>query len=254
MKKHFFASLAVTAITLSSGNVFADVPKPGGTITVTYQNDLTTLDPAIGYDLQNWSIIKSVFDRLMDYKPGTTELVPSLAQSYSVSGDGKVYTFTLRKGVMFQNGREMKASDVKYSLERTVNPKTQSPGSNFFASIDGYQDVADGKRTDLSGVEVLDDYRVQITLSHADATFLQVMALNFASVVPKEAVAQWPADFGHHPVGSGAYSLVQWNLGQQLVFKKNPNYFQKGLPYLDGITDACHPTVTAGHAGIRRGL
>lgn len=235
MKKLVFASLAAMAVMLSSAPVFADIPKPGGTITVTYQNDLTTLDPAIGYDLQNWSLIKSVFDRLMDYKPGTTELVPSLAQSYSVSADGKVFTFLLRKGVTFHNGRELKASDVKYSLERTVSPKTQSPGSNFFASIDGYQDVADGKRSDLSGVRVVDDYTVQITLVRADATFLQAMALNFASVVPKEAVAQWSADFGHHPVGTGAFSLVRWDLGQQIVFKKNPNYFQKGLPYLDGV-------------------
>jgi ABC-type transport system substrate-binding protein len=235
MKKHLLAQVLVAAAVLYAGAASADAPKEGGSITVTYQNDLTTLDPAIGVDLQNWSVIKSLFDRLMDYKPGTTELVPSLAETYTVSPDGKVYTFRLRHGVLFQNGREMKASDVKYSLERTVNPKTQSPGAGFFASIDGYQAVADGKTTALVGVKVLDDYTVQFTLGHPDAAFLQVLALSFASVVPKEAVAQAGGDFGHHPMGSGAFSLASWQLGHELVFKKNPHYFQQGLPYLDSM-------------------
>ncbi|WP_239503097.1 ABC transporter substrate-binding protein, partial [Enterobacter hormaechei] len=71
--------------------------------------------PAIGYDWQNWSMIKSLFDGLMDYRPGTTELVNDLAESYAISEDGKVYTFVLRKGVKFHNGREVTAADVKYS-------------------------------------------------------------------------------------------------------------------------------------------
>ena len=235
MKKTLVAQALAAAVALYAGAASADAPKNGGTITVTYQNDVTTLDPAIGYDWQNWSLIKSVFDRLMDYKPGTTELVPSLADSYTVSPDGKVYTFRLKHGVLFQNGREMKAADVKYSIERSVNPKTQSPGSGFFASLDGYQAVVDGKTTTLSGVKAVDDYTVQFTLSHPDATFLQVLALNFASVVPKEAVDQAKGDFGHHPVGSGAFSLTSWQLGHELVFAKNPHYFQKGLPHLDGM-------------------
>ncbi|GAB6386657.1 ABC transporter substrate-binding protein [Stutzerimonas marianensis] len=233
-------SLAIAA-TLFAGGLMAQESqdpnaKPGGTAVVTYQNDVATLDPAIGYDWQNWSMIKSLFDGLMDYKPGTTELVKDLAEDYSISDDGTVYTFTLKKGVKFHNGRELKASDVKYSLERTVNPKTQSPGAGFFSSIAGYQDMAEGKADSLSGIEVVDDYQLKITLSEANATFLHVMAINFASVVPKEAVEQWGEDFGKHPVGTGAFSLEEWKLGQRLVFKKNPEYFHQGLPYLDGIT------------------
>ena len=108
---------------------------PGGMITVTYKDDVATLDPAIGYDWQNWSMIKSLFDGLMDYEPGTTNLRPELAESYEISPDGKTFTFKLRHGVKFHNGREMTADDVKYSLDRVTNPKTQSPGAGFFASI-----------------------------------------------------------------------------------------------------------------------
>ena len=72
-------------------------PKQGGAAVVTFKDDLTTLDPAVGYDWQNWSVIKSIFDGLMDYKPGTTELEPDLAESYTISDDGLTYTFKLRR-------------------------------------------------------------------------------------------------------------------------------------------------------------
>ena len=147
---------AVAALLLATaGGALAD-PKQGGTLTETFKNDVSTLDPAFGYDWQNWSLIKSLFSRLMDYKPGTTELTPDLAESYTVSPDGLTYTFKLRHGVKFHNGREMTAEDVAYSYDRTVNPKTQSPGQGFFKSIAGYDDVAAGKADHLSGVKVID--------------------------------------------------------------------------------------------------
>jgi ABC-type transport system substrate-binding protein len=206
--------------------------KPGGTITVTYKDDVATLDPAIGYDWQNWSMIKSLFDGLMDYVPGTTTLRPGLAESYALSEDGLTYTFKLRPGVKFHNGREMTAEDVKYSLDRVTNPATQSPGAGFFGSIAGFDAAGEGG---LSGVKVIDPLTVEITLSRPDATFLHVMALNFASVVPKEAVDAAGDDFGKQPVGTGAYKLAEWTLGQRLVFEKNADYWRAGVPYLDSI-------------------
>ncbi|WP_253195753.1 ABC transporter substrate-binding protein, partial [Klebsiella pneumoniae] len=72
-------------------------------------------------------------------------------------------------------------------------------------------------------------------LKEPNATFLHVLALNFASVVPREEVEKWGADFGKHPVGSGAFELQEWKLGQELIFRKNPNYFKAGVPRLDHI-------------------
>src|SRR5210317_1573527 len=106
--------------------------KQGGAMTVTYKDDISTLDPAIGYDWQNWSMIKALFNGLMDYEAGTYNLEPDLAESFTISPDGKIYTFKLRKDVKFHNGRKLTAEDMKYSIERAVNPKTQSPGQGFF--------------------------------------------------------------------------------------------------------------------------
>lgn len=208
----------------------------GGDIIVTYKDDIATLDPAIGYDWQNWSIIKSLFSRLMDYTPGTPDLVPSLAESFTVSPDGQTYTFKLRKGVKFSNGREVVPADVKYSIERAVNPKTQGPGAGFFGAIAGFDEFSAGKANGLAGIETPDANTVVFKLSRPDATFLHVLAINFASVVPKEAVEAAAGDFGKKPVGSGTFVLKDWVIGQKLVFARNPDYFVKGVPHIDSFT------------------
>jgi oligopeptide transport system substrate-binding protein len=243
MKKFLASTVAASALALMLGMTSARAEdavdpnaKQGGEIIATYKDDVSTLDPAIGYDWQNWSMIKSLFDGLMDYEPGTTNLKPDLAESYEISPDGKTFTFKLRHGVKFHNGREMTADDVKYSLDRVTNPKTQSPGAGFFGSIKGYDEVAAGKADGLSGVTVVDPYTVKFELSRPDATFLHVMAINFAHVVPKEEVEKYGADFGKHPVGTGAFKLAEWTLGQRIVFVRNPDYWHKGLPHLDKIT------------------
>jgi ABC-type transport system substrate-binding protein len=210
--------------------------QPGGSITITYKDDVATLDPAIGYDWQNWSMIKSLFDGLMDYVPGTTDLRPGLAESYEISEDGLTYTFRLRPGVLFHNGREMTAEDVKFSLDRVTDPETLSPGAGFFSAIEGFDAAMAGEAEGLSGVTVANPQTVQIRLSRPDATFLHVMALNFASIVPREAVEAAGEDFGRQPVGTGAFRLAEWTTGQSLVFEKNPDYWREGVPYLDQIT------------------
>jgi len=238
--KNFFATTAIALCFALPAGAEDYQPDPnaksGGNIVVTYKDDVATLDPAIGYDWQNWSMIKSLFDGLMDYDPGTTDLRPGLAESYTISDDGMVFTFEMRNGVQFHNGREMTAEDVVYSFNRVTNPTTQSPGAGFFWSIKGYDAMASGEADALEGVTVEGPSTVRIELSRPDATFLHVMALNFASVVPREAVEAAGDDFGKNPVGTGAFSLAEWTIGQRLVFAKNETYWRNGIPYLDQIT------------------
>src|SRR5262245_27458509 len=199
MKRLFVAALAIGCAALAAPLAFGETPKQGGAAIVTFNNDLTTLDPQVGYDWQNWSVIKSIFDGLMDYEPGSTNLRPDLAESYSISDDGQTYTFKLRDGLKFHNGRAVTAADVKYSIERAVNPATQSPGGGYFSVIKGYDEMVGGA-PDLSGITTPDDKTVVIQLVRPDATFLHVTALNFAYVVPKEEVEKAGTNFGIAPV------------------------------------------------------
>ena len=155
----------IAAVALTSFSAFADDPQQGGEITILYKDDLDSLDPAIGYTVQSWAPIKAVFDGLMDYEPGTAKLVTDLAESYEISPDGKTYTFKLRKGVKFHNGREMTSADVKYSIQRTCMPETQSPGASFFSGVAGCQDMIEGKATEASGITTPDDSTVVFELN-----------------------------------------------------------------------------------------
>ena len=236
MKRILISAAAALALVAAAPYALAQAPKQGGAAVVTFNNDLTTLDPQVGYDWQNWSVIKSIFDGLMDYKPGTTELEPDLAESYTVSDDGLTYTFKLREGLKFHNGRAVTSADVKYSLERATNPSTQSPGGGYFSMIKGYDDIAGGKATELSGIATPDDRTVVVTLTRPDATFLHLMAINFGFVVPKEEIEKAGADWGKQPVGTGAFKFVEWVPGQRIVLERNKDYFRQGVPYLDKLT------------------
>jgi ABC-type transport system substrate-binding protein len=230
------AGALALGICVTSAPVWAADPiKQGGQITIAWKDDVVTLDPAIGYDNENWSMIKSMFSRLVDYAPGSPDIVKDLAEDMEISPDGRIYTFKLHHGVRFTNGRELTAPDVKFSLERTVNPKTQSPGASFFKPIKGYDEVAAGKSETLSGVTVIDPYTVSIELVRPDAAILHILAINFASVVPKEETTKWGADFGKHPVGSGPFKLAEWTFGQRVVLERNKDYYKPGVPYLDKI-------------------
>jgi peptide/nickel transport system substrate-binding protein/oligopeptide transport system substrate-binding protein len=213
-----------------------NTPQKGGEIIVVYKDDLATLDPAIGYDWTNWPAIKMVFDGLLDYDSGTT-IEPRLAESLpEVSADGLTYTFKLRKGIKFQNGREFTADDVVYTITRVLDPKTASPGSWVFLGIKGAQEFIDGAAASVEGIKAVDPYTVEFTLTSPDVTFLNKMAINFAFIVPKEEVEKSGENFGHEPVGTGPYKLTEWVTGQRLVFERNPDYFFEGRPFIDKIT------------------
>jgi oligopeptide transport system substrate-binding protein len=235
MRRLLLAATGAAAL-IVAGPALADQPKQGGAVTVTFNNDLTTLDPQVGYDWQNWTVIKSLFDGLMDYEPGTTNLVPDLAESYTISDDGQTYTFKLRDGIKFHNGRALVAGDIKYSIERAVNPATQSPGGGYFGAIKGYDELVAGQAAELSGIATPDDKTVVISLTRPDATFLHVMAINFGFAVPREEVEKYGADFGKHPVGTGAFKMTEWTPGQRLILERNADYFRPGVPYLDKVT------------------
>ena len=209
-----------------------------GDIIVTYKDDVSTLDPAIGYDWQNWSIIKSLFDGLMDYEPGTTDARARPRRELRDHRRRKDFHLQAPAGVKFHNGREVTADDVKYSIERVLDPATQSPGAGFFGSI--------------ATITVVDPLTIKFDLSRPDATFLHVMAINFAHVVPKEAVDEFGADFGITRSAPAPSSSAEWTLGQRLVFEKNADYWKEGVPYLDSSPSSSATSRPSRFSGCRR--
>jgi peptide/nickel transport system substrate-binding protein len=145
--------------------------------------------------------------------------VPWLAKSWAISNGGKTYTFELQQGVKFHNGREMEAKDVKFSLERIMNPKT---GSRRRKNLEIIQSI-----------ETPDKYKVAINLKNAFSPFLTYLVGVYAAIIPAECVG----DDGKvtHPMGTGPFTFVEWVKNDRLVVKKFPDYWIKGLPYVDQI-------------------
>jgi oligopeptide transport system substrate-binding protein len=151
-----------------------------------------------------------------------------------VSADGRTLTFMLREGVTFvsRDGsvlRQMTADDVAYSLNRLLNPNltpTPSPvGETFFALIVGAGEVLAGQTDSASGIRILDESTIEIEIAEADPTFLNVLAMPFASVVPRELAGTDTSAFSLDPVGTGPYLLVEWTPAQRALFTRNPHYW-----------------------------
>jgi peptide/nickel transport system substrate-binding protein/oligopeptide transport system substrate-binding protein len=204
-------------------------PRPGGTFRVAFNADPPTLDPAQATDLTSASVIRQIFDELVELDEALKP-VPSLARSWTVSPDGKVYIFQLRNGVRFQNGRELRAADVKYSFERAARGKRPW----VFEKIVGAREVIAGRSTDLAGVRVVDDATVEIRLERPFAPFLYLMAYDAAAVVPREETEKPGAGFASHPVGTGAFRFVSWRRDDQLTLERFKDHF-RGPAHLDKL-------------------
>jgi ABC-type transport system substrate-binding protein len=222
------------------------------TLHIVSSNDLPTLDPAIGYDLISWLTEPLVYRGLVGYDENK-QLVGLLADTIDASDDGTQYTFTLREGVKFSNGREVTADDVKYTFERFFNPATASPGTFIYDMIEGAQAVMDGTTEELSGVQVIDDRTVQFKLTRAEYTFLTRLALPFGSIIAREGVEEAGEDFARQPLGAGPYTLESWEAGQQAVFVRNPEYYIEGKPLIDRIVIDIGVEAATGYLRVESG-
>ncbi len=214
-----------------------DQPVSGGTLIATYSTDLASLDPPTALSTMDWGSVALVLYNGLYIFDLNNNLVPELADGMpQVSADRLVYTIKLKKGVQFHNGRELKAADVKYSIERNAMPESKSwAATEPMAFLVGGKDVLDGKAKEANGIKVVDDYTIQFTLNQPFAYFPHSLTQTTNFVVPREEVEKWGKDYQFHPVGTGPFKMVEWIPKQKVTFTRNPNYFKKGLPYLDKI-------------------
>ena len=193
------------------------------TLRLAIPSDVNSLDPAIAYDVIAWPLVRLMYNGLVDYDD-ELNLVPWQSRSWNVSEDGRTLTFALRPGIRFSNGREISARDYVYTLQRILEPKTKSPGQGFFRNIVGARAFQDGKASAVTGLSAPNDTTFVIQLEQPDLTFLHVLAMPFAFVVPREEVAKHPDNFSQHPVGSGPFVMTLWQRGSHLRFERSPTY------------------------------
>jgi oligopeptide transport system substrate-binding protein len=241
--KHAFATALMTlaifvAFGCGDGGDGTGLPPGASVLRITDSDDVPSLDPAVGYDTESWTFEQAIFDTLVRYKDENIDLEPDLATGWDASPDARTFTFHLRHDARFSNGRTVTSDDVRYGIERVLNPATSSKGMEYYREITGSAAFAAHQADHVAGIETPDHWTIIFHLDSPDPIFVQKLAMPFASAIPKEVAERWGDDFSRHVVGSGAFMLKQWIGSQRLVLVRNPYYFQKGLPRLDAIVDS----------------
>ncbi len=225
----FFALVFTLLISLTPAAAQGD-----NLIHVVSNFDIRTSDPHIAYETETWSTVGLFYRGLVEMLT-TDTVAPAVAESWTVSDDGLVYTFKLREGGKFANDTDITAEDVKYSFERMFAPDFPSPTAFFFEAIAGAPEYQAGSATEISGIKIIDPLTVEFTLTKPVWSFLQRLALPPGSIVSQEGVEAAGDDFGRQPAGAGPFKLDSWEPGLRITASRNPNYFKEGAPAADGV-------------------
>src|SRR5438309_10013583 len=205
----------------------------GGTFRRIIGGSPITLDPALATDVYGRTIINQIFDGLIQFD-ANLKPIPALAEFWEASRDGRTWTFTLRQGVKFHNGREVTAQDVVYSFTRLLDATRPLPIAEIFQHIQGAREFRAGKAPSVQGLQVPDRYTLRMVLEEPLAPLLTVLGLTNAAVVPQEEVDKPGGDFRHAPVGTGPFKFVRWQSNREIVLAANDQYYA-GRPFLDTV-------------------
>jgi peptide/nickel transport system substrate-binding protein len=232
------AAGATTAAASATTAAAAGAPaKTGGILKVGVSQDAVGFDPHLTNATASYRVLENVYSGLLRFNE-KLEITPDLATEYTQT-DPTTYTFKLRKGVKFHNGREVKASDVTYSLNRIKDPATASPRAGQLAQI--------------ASMETPDEYTIVIKLKAPFSPLLAVLADVTTAIVPKETVDANGGKMDKVADGTGPFKLVEYVPNTRIRLEKNANYYVAGKPYLDGITFQPIPDDTARSTAVRTG-
>jgi peptide/nickel transport system substrate-binding protein len=208
-----------SAATRFSADFQDSTPKPGGVLKVGMQSDPGGLDAVLLSATALWHVVEHIYNRLTVIKPDLS-VAPELAETIDISEDGLTYTFKLHSGVKFHNGRDLVADDVVYSFKRLVDPAIASPSADPLAS--------------MADITAPDASTAVITLKAPDASFLSGIANQACVIVPKEVVEE-NGDLSQVAVGTGPFMFKEYVPNTSITLEKNANYWEVGLPLLDGL-------------------
>ncbi|MBI2906817.1 MAG: hypothetical protein HYX92_04065 [Chloroflexi bacterium] len=198
-------------------------PRGGGILTTTLNADMTSFDVQQDTGLLVHATVQSCYSGLLQFDPANPDqIIADLAERWEANRDGTEYTFRLHKGVKFHDGSDLTAKDVKLSLERIYDPPrgVVSPRKTTVSSI--------------NGVAAVDEATVKLSLKYAQGSLLPMLAVGQMVVYPQRVV-EVKGNMRKDIVGTGPFMFRDYSLGTVFEVKKNPSYFVRGRPYLDGI-------------------
>lgn len=197
-------------------------------VTFTYAEaaDPTALDPALVEESVGMNITRYLFDGLVTYDSETGDVEGAVARDWDVNDDATVFTFHLRNGVKFANGRDVTASDFVYAWTRALDPEIMSPTAmNILEPVKGAASLAMGEATTLEGVEAVDDQTLKVTLEYPMAEFVTYLGHPVTAPVPSEEVESSDIDFSELPQGNGPFIVKEWKHNEEVVLERNPDYY-----------------------------
>lgn len=206
--------------------------RSGGTLRISGSSP-RTLDPALAEDSTSWGYLIQIYSGLVRLDD-QLRITPDLARAWTVSPDGRTYTFTLREDLRFQDGRTVTADDLKYSLERALDPATGSTVSSLYlGDLIGAAERRAGKAAGVDGLIVVDPRTLRLTIDAPKSYFLAKLTHPTAYVVDRQNVGRGP-DWSKQPNGTGPFRLKSWQENQSLVLERSSTYYGTA-PSIDEI-------------------
>ena len=191
--------------------------------------DPRSLDPALSTDVPTGRAVGYLFDGLTQFTP-EAKLEPGLAERWDVSPDGMTYTFHLRPGVKFHDGKPFVARHVLRSWQRVLDPAVRGGRGWPLYPVRGARDYAEGRGQNIAGLTAPNDSTVVVALTEPFAIFPKLLAMPVAAIVPDSV----PANFGERPIGTGPWKFAEWKHDDYLLFAKNADYWG-GAPKADSL-------------------
>jgi ABC-type transport system substrate-binding protein len=199
------------------------------TLNYYFTYDPRSLDPGLSTDVPTGEVVSLLFDNLTQFD-ADAQLVPGLARSWETDASGRVYTFHLRQGATFHDGRPIKAGDARASMLRALAPGSSGGRSWPLYPIRGARAYAGGQSQQVDGIVVRDDSTLILSLEEPLNLFPKLLAMPVAAIVPTPT----PPDFDQRPVGSGPWKFVSWSHDDAIVLAKNEGYWG-GVPKSDTL-------------------